>query len=112
MTEEVLSLIDKKLAEHTASNNEQIKSTIEKVVNGGIRHLTEEVREMKEELADQKQKNIEHNEKHEKDMADIKPIIELYQSTQNAGTLATKLATFVAVIGGAALVVIKLFGGK
>ena len=48
-----------------------IRDTIKQTVNGKIDHLTQMMEE--------------HNEKHEQDMRDIKPIIEAYNSVSVVG---------------------------
>lgn len=64
---------------------EEIAKTIKTTVNGKIDRLTELVEE--------------HNRKHEKDMEDIKPIIEAYQGFNTAGNLVKWIAGVGTAIG-------------
>lgn len=64
---------------------ETIRQTIKETVNGKIDHLKEIIEE--------------HNEKHEKDMADIKPIIQAYQGFNTAGNLVKWVAGVGTAVG-------------
>ena len=69
---------------------ELIRQTIRQTVNGKVDALV-----FKLDL---------HNQAHEADMKRIMPVLEAYESAQNAGRLAMKALTLLTAIGGAYLV--------
>lgn len=92
MSEEILSLIENKLAEHTRSQSEEIKVIIEETVNGGVRAVKKQVEEMDVKLDNQIEMNRQHNEKHEADMVLVRdniektrPIVEAYSGGKILG---------------------------
>ncbi len=73
---------------------EQIAISIKENVNG-------KVDKMREEL-------YQHNQLHEADMRDIKPIIEAYAIAKTNGKFVIKMAGIITAIGGAVLVIKQL----
>lgn len=65
----------------------QIQETIKTTVNGKIDSISAKI--------------DEHNSKHEADMVRILPVLEAYESAQNGGRLALKIAGVGTVLGTA-----------
>ncbi len=73
----------------------QIKEVIKETVNGKIDGISKKI--------------DEHNVAHEADMRRIVPVLEAYESAQNAGRLAMKAITVMTAIGGAWMAVKQIW---
>ena len=89
--------------EQITSLKDDVAKTIQVTVNGKIDKITQEI--------------LYHNQRHEKDMVRILPVIEAFEEAQNdirvakkGGKMVLWLAATVTALGGAVLIIMRLLG--
>ncbi len=114
LSKKLLNTVAKKVATHTLKViREEIAATIKVTVNGKLDVLRKENNDGMKVIRDEIQ---DHNEKHEKDMVRLMPIIEAYESSKEAvdtakrgGKVVIWITGAITGIGGAWLILKAIF---